>query len=164
MQNLLTGFKALADENRLKIIMFLLRYDFCVGALARNLGISRAAVSQQLQVLRKAGLVKGEKRGYWTHYSVEREALEELAEGLLELGKKQESLRLGCQRQQAQVLSLEEAGFHVSNKEGREENMCQCSCQKPQKLESEPGKCSPEKIKECHGDEENHPCVQEQEE
>ncbi|WP_277623686.1 hypothetical protein [Candidatus Contubernalis alkaliaceticus] len=35
---------------------------------------------------------------------------------------------------------------------------CGCGCQKPEKRENEPGKCSPEKIKECHGDEENHPC------
>jgi len=79
---LLGPLKALADETRLKLISLLLTHDLCVGALAHRLGISEAAVSQHLQVLRKAGLIKGEKRGYWTHYAVERDILKELADRL----------------------------------------------------------------------------------
>lgn len=59
MEQLLTRLKALADKTRLKIIIILLNYDLCVGALAKHLAISEAAVSQQLQILRKAGLVRG---------------------------------------------------------------------------------------------------------
>ncbi|HSM74274.1 MAG TPA: metalloregulator ArsR/SmtB family transcription factor, partial [Desulfobacterales bacterium] len=72
------ALKALADEKRLRIVTKLLHSDLCVGALARHLGVSKPAVSQHLQVLRKAGLVSGEKRGYWTHYTVERQALTRL--------------------------------------------------------------------------------------
>ena len=32
-------------------------------------------------------------------------------------------------------------------------------CEHPEKLKSKPGECSPEQIKECHGDVEEHPCV-----
>ena len=71
--------KGLADKNRFQIINMLLKHDFCVGALAHSLGISKAAVSQHLQILRKAGLVRGEKRGYWTHYSVSKEAIHQIA-------------------------------------------------------------------------------------
>ena len=77
--NLIKSFKALADENRLRILHMLLVNDLCVGALAKQLGISKPAVSQHLQILRKAGLVKGEKRGYWTHYVVDRYALRRIA-------------------------------------------------------------------------------------
>jgi len=77
--------KGLADKNRLRIIDMLLKHDLCVGALAHHIGISKAAVSQHLQVLRKAGLVRGEKRGYWTHYSVEKAVLHRLADGLKEM-------------------------------------------------------------------------------
>jgi len=35
----------------------------------------KQAVSQHIQILRKSGFLKGEKRGYWTHYSVERSHL-----------------------------------------------------------------------------------------
>jgi len=71
--------KALADENHLKILRMLLSTDLCVGALAKHLGISEPAVSQHLQILRKAGLVRGEKRGYWTHYMVDRPTLVRIA-------------------------------------------------------------------------------------
>jgi DNA-binding transcriptional ArsR family regulator len=79
---ILSPLKALADENRLKLVALLLSHNLCVGALAKRLEISEAAVSQHLQVLRKAGLVKGEKRGYWTHYRVERDVLRQLADQL----------------------------------------------------------------------------------
>jgi hypothetical protein len=31
-------------------------------------------------------------------------------------------------------------------------------CTHPEKLKGKPGKCSPEQIKECHGDAKTHPC------
>lgn len=79
MDNLIQITKALADENRLSILKMLLRHDLCVGALSAHIGISEAAVSQHLKVLREAGLVTGEKRGYFTHYSVNRDLLREAA-------------------------------------------------------------------------------------
>src|SRR4030066_1496880 len=77
--------KPLADETRFQLIKLLLTHDFCVGALAQHLRLSEAAVSQHLKLLREAGLVKGEKRGYWTHYMVEKSKLNELAGLLREL-------------------------------------------------------------------------------
>lgn len=82
MQHNLVLLKGLADKNRLQIIDLLLKNDLCVGALAEHLGISEPAVSQHLQVLRKAGLVSGEKRGYWTHYSVNKEVICHVADEL----------------------------------------------------------------------------------
>lgn len=35
--------------------------------------------------------------------------------------------------------------------------MC-CSCEYPERLEGEPGDCTPEQIQECHGDVSEHPC------
>ena len=98
MEDLLGVLKAISDENRLKIINLLLVHDYCVGALAARLGISKAAVSQHLQVLRKSGLVKGEKRGYWTHYSVQRESLRLLAGTFEDLAAKNGSHR-ACQKE-----------------------------------------------------------------
>lgn len=40
--------------------------------------------------------------------------------------------------------------------------MCEsegCGCQQPDKLKGRPEDCSPEKIRECHGDVQSHPCV-----
>lgn len=82
MCDLLQSLKALADDTRFKIIELLLRHDLCVGSLAYRLQISKAAVSQHLKVLREAGLVVGEKRGYWTHYRVREDALKQVADEL----------------------------------------------------------------------------------
>jgi len=37
-------------------------------------------------------------------------------------------------------------------------------CQKPDKLQGKPGECSPEQIRECHGTDWEHPCVQDESE
>jgi len=78
-------FKALGDESRYRMVKLLLQYDFCVGALAKQLGISESAVSQHLKILRNAGIVKGEKRGYYTHYYIDRDSLRNAAKKLAEL-------------------------------------------------------------------------------
>ncbi|MFA6807665.1 MAG: metalloregulator ArsR/SmtB family transcription factor [Eubacteriales bacterium] len=77
--------KAIADDSRMNILTLLLLHNYCVRALARKLNLSEAAVSQHLKVLRKAGLLIGEKRGYFMHYDVNRSVLHELATNIEEL-------------------------------------------------------------------------------
>ena len=74
-----SALKALADDTRMKIVTLLLQHNYCVRALAGKLGISEAAVSQHLKILREEGLLAGEKKGYFMHYEVNRDALHELA-------------------------------------------------------------------------------------
>jgi len=71
-------FKALGDETRFKIFSLLLDHDICVRGISHRLKISEPSVSQHLKVLRECGLVHGEKRGYWVHYSVNYEEITEL--------------------------------------------------------------------------------------
>ncbi len=60
----------LSAEARVRILLLLKERALCVGALAQRLGISSAAVSQHLRVLRDAGLVEPDKRGNFVHYRV----------------------------------------------------------------------------------------------
>jgi ArsR family transcriptional regulator len=71
--------KAISDDTRLKIVELLLQNNYCVRALARKIGISEAAVSQHIKVLREAGLLVGAKQGHFVHYDVDRSVLHELA-------------------------------------------------------------------------------------
>ena len=87
MENQAKLHKALADENRIEIIKLLLKYDLCVGALSQRLNISKSAISQHLKILREVGLVWGEKRGYFTHYMVNKEKLEILGQEILKLSR-----------------------------------------------------------------------------
>ena len=61
-------FAALSTESRVRIVQLLSKNTLCVGALSRSTGISAGAVSQHLRILRSAGLVRSERRGYFIHY------------------------------------------------------------------------------------------------
>lgn len=69
-------FKVLSVTTRIKIID-LLKQRGAMGAneLADALEITPSAVSQHLKVLRYAGLVRNERKGYWLPYEVNPEAL-----------------------------------------------------------------------------------------
>lgn len=69
-------FKILAVDKRIEIIELLKKEPLSVKALAAELKISQSAVSQHLRVLKSAGFVKDERRGYWIYYSLNRETLE----------------------------------------------------------------------------------------
>jgi len=87
MGELTNILKALSDDTRYSLVNLLLKHDFCVGALATHLDISESAVSQHLKILRDAGIVKGDKRGYFTHYYVDREILKGTANQIIELSR-----------------------------------------------------------------------------
>ena len=141
--------KALADKTRYGIVQFLLTHDLCVRALSRRLGVSDAAISQHLQILRRAGLVKGEKRGYWTHYFVERDKLREIAGMLGDMADQGVGPECMCLR------------THPASgdfKEGRAGDMCKDCCERPEQLKTEPRECTLQQIEACHGDIKDHPC------
>lgn len=75
-------FKILSVDKRIEIIELLKKEAVSVNALAEALGITQSAVSQHLRVLKAAGLVHDERRGYWIYYSLNREALEQCRQRL----------------------------------------------------------------------------------
>ncbi len=79
-------FKVLSVGTRLRIIMLLRQRMYCVNALAAVLGITPAAVSQHLRVLRDAGAVAPSKQGFHVHYRVNEATLRQwgdIAQALL---------------------------------------------------------------------------------
>lgn len=95
MPELFEILKALSDETRYNLINLLLGHDYCVGALAKRLNISESAVSQHLKILRNTGIVKGDKRGYFTHYYVDRDLLKKTAQNIIKLSELKQS-HSGC--------------------------------------------------------------------
>ena len=76
---------ALADPVRLRIVSMLAAAPdgtACGCDLEQPLGLSQPTISHHLKVLREAGLVEGERRGRWIHYSVVRERLAEVRDSL----------------------------------------------------------------------------------
>jgi len=70
-------FKVLAVETRVRIID-LLKSGGPLGVknIAELVGVTPAAVSQHLKILKQSGLVRSERKGYWIPYSIDEEALE----------------------------------------------------------------------------------------
>lgn len=90
-------FKALAAPARITMIQLLKNGVLCVGALANRLGVTPGAVSQHLRILRDAGLVEAEKRGYFVHYRINRQTLARwrtAMEAFLEPGRTEETYQL----------------------------------------------------------------------
>jgi DNA-binding transcriptional ArsR family regulator len=74
-------FKVLAVDTRIKIIELLKdRGPLGANEMSDILGITPSAVSQHLKILRHAGLVRNERKGYWIPYEVDPEALEKCGE------------------------------------------------------------------------------------
>lgn len=63
--------RVLADPQRLRILECLSGGDHSVGELAVCLGKHVVKVSQHLAVLRRAGLVRGERRGRFVVYRLD---------------------------------------------------------------------------------------------
>jgi len=70
-------FKVLSVETRVKILE-LLKAHGPSGAkdIAATIGVTTAAVSQHLKILKQAGLVRSERKGYWIPYSIDEKAME----------------------------------------------------------------------------------------
>jgi len=93
--DLVEVFKALGDPTRLKILDLLkARGKSCCDLVAREerglcacdieeaVGLSQAAVSHHMGLLRRAGLVEADKRGRWMFYRRNEAALAGVAEAL----------------------------------------------------------------------------------
>lgn len=81
--------KALADENRLRIIMMVQDKEACVCQIVEVLGNASSTVSKHLSILKGAGLIESYKQGRWIYYhlpkepsKVARKALEWVRESL----------------------------------------------------------------------------------
>ena len=72
-------FHAVADETRLAILRQLReKGQVCACDFLACCDLAQPTVSHHLKVLRRAGLVKAEKRGLWVHYRLNPERLEHL--------------------------------------------------------------------------------------
>lgn len=70
--------KVLSNKNRLMILCQLVEGERSVGELAELLGARGPAMSQQLALLRKDGLVKSRREGQTIYYGLAREDVSEL--------------------------------------------------------------------------------------
>ncbi|MGL4738203.1 MAG: ArsR/SmtB family transcription factor [Cellulosilyticaceae bacterium] len=86
MEKLILLFKALSDETRVKILIILSKRDVCAKGLSKHLGISPAAISQHIKVLKESGIIIGIKEGYFVRYHLNADCFDAIKKfiGLME--------------------------------------------------------------------------------
>lgn len=63
--------KALADENRIRIVCLLkFKKDLCVCELTELIGLAQSTISSHLKLLENAGLIESYKDGLWVNYNI----------------------------------------------------------------------------------------------
>jgi ArsR family transcriptional regulator, arsenate/arsenite/antimonite-responsive transcriptional repressor len=60
--------KALADENRVRMLLSLRKQELCLCQIIELIGLAPSTVSKHMSILRQARLVQGRKEGRWQYY------------------------------------------------------------------------------------------------
>ena len=63
-------FKALSDQNRLRILKALQTKVLCVCEIRELLQLANSTVSQHLKILKEAGFIVEHKDGKWVNYKI----------------------------------------------------------------------------------------------
>jgi ArsR family transcriptional regulator, arsenate/arsenite/antimonite-responsive transcriptional repressor len=80
MRDLMAVIKALADENRVRILMALGPKELCVCQIVELLGLAPSTVSKHIAILKQARLVGSRKEGRWMFYRLADDATAEARE------------------------------------------------------------------------------------
>ncbi len=68
IDNTVEMIKAIADKNRMRIVMMLSERPLCVCEIDSVLGIALSTISSHLKQMRSAGVIESEKEGRWVVY------------------------------------------------------------------------------------------------
>jgi len=78
-------FKALNDQTRRDILDLLKVKDLTAGEIANEFAISKPSISHHLDLLKRANLVSGAKKGQFVVYSLNTTILEEVLQWIVKL-------------------------------------------------------------------------------
>jgi ArsR family transcriptional regulator len=85
MSEAVHAFQALADPTRRAILKLLRKGSHTAGEIAAHFQLTKPTLSHHFKVLESAGLVRSERRATTIVYTLQSNALEDLAAELLEL-------------------------------------------------------------------------------
>jgi DNA-binding transcriptional ArsR family regulator len=80
MSHVVARLRALADENRIRLLMRLKEGECNVSQLTQELGLAQASVSKHLSVLRQAGLIEVSRRGTSAYYRIHDDSVFEMCQ------------------------------------------------------------------------------------
>ena len=77
-------FEALSSSIRRKILAYLSATSLTAGEIAERFNITKPSLSKHLSILENAGLIQGEKKGQYIHYTLIRESLVNTLNGFVQ--------------------------------------------------------------------------------
>lgn len=77
-------FEALSSQIRRKILAYLSASSMTAGEIADRFDVAKPTISKHLSVLEGAGLIRGERRGQFIHYSLVQESLVNTLNGFIQ--------------------------------------------------------------------------------
>jgi DNA-binding transcriptional ArsR family regulator len=75
MREFMSITKALADEQRVRMLLALRRRELCVCQIVSLAGLATSTVSKHMSILKQARLVESRKEGRWIYYRLPSEDL-----------------------------------------------------------------------------------------
>lgn len=69
-------FKALGEENRLRILALLLEGEMCVCEIEHCLDMNQSNVSRHLTALKRCGILQAFKKAQWVYYKIDNNFIE----------------------------------------------------------------------------------------
>jgi ArsR family transcriptional regulator len=73
MSDIVTTFKALADDTRVRVLKLLGGGEFCVCEIAFALGLEQPRLSFHLRILKEAGIILDRRQERWVLYRLNEE-------------------------------------------------------------------------------------------
>jgi ArsR family transcriptional regulator len=78
-------FKALNDHTRRAILDLLREKDMTAGEIGGNFKMSAPSISHHLELLKRAELITGEKKGQFIHYCLNTTVLDDIMHWMMKL-------------------------------------------------------------------------------
>lgn len=75
MKEIVKIFKALGDDNRLRILNIIGHQEVCACKLLEFLDIGQPTLSHHMKILCDSGVITARKDGKWTHYKINKEII-----------------------------------------------------------------------------------------
>ena len=84
MRDLVKIYKALSDESRLRVLNLVFERECCVCEVMQALDISQSKASRILSALYDVGILKLQKDGLWSLYSIDWDEMDAHLKGVVE--------------------------------------------------------------------------------
>jgi ArsR family transcriptional regulator, arsenate/arsenite/antimonite-responsive transcriptional repressor len=134
MREVVTIAKALADENRVRILAMLQGRELCVCQVVELLELAPSTVSKHLSILRQTRLVEGRKHGRWMSYRLADDEAPQAAKDAIRWALH----ALGTDKQLEKdahrlkhILEIDPEVLCIQQRERTEGTSCECSSSAP---------------------------------